>query len=431
MKHSLPNTLFLLAIFAFITLPAAKTPFHPDESTTLWTSRDFHTLFVAGDVDAIRYQAPPLRSIEQHNRILMNNLAKMSYGLAWWSLGLGPSDLNGPWDWGGPIEWNRVDNRVPSAQILTAARLVAAWMLALSCVPLLAISRRILAQIGVWGPALLIGGWLAVLAYALHPAVLLNGRRAMNESALLLPVLLSAWLALMLLRYKTWRWVLALGVMTGVAFSSKHSSVFPIVMIYAGVFLMGRARLVPRLALATLLSVFVFIALNPLWWGDTLALPEVTYDERRALLDGQLAGAGGGYDTWGERLSGLWRQAVAPTPQYFEDERFAADPVLAAEIAEYERWGAVGAADFPLWGLLRVVLLLAGLAALVAHRGAASGWMLIWLGGMVIVTLAATPLDWARYYIPLIPPLGIVMGLGGGVVLRFALFRDKGFQIGQ
>jgi len=62
----------LLCLYAFAGM--IRVPFHGDESTLIYMSRDYETIFAEGDVDAVRFLpvAPPRywHGFEQFQRIL-------------------------------------------------------------------------------------------------------------------------------------------------------------------------------------------------------------------------------------------------------------------------------------------------------------------------------------------------------------------------
>ena len=156
-------------------------------------------------------------------RLLNGTVNKYLIGLAWHLGGYSVSDLNEQWDWGADWNYNQSSNHAPSAVLLYVSRLPSALLLAAGAVILFALGRSL-------------GGrsvaYLASLYYALNPALLINGRRAMMEGSLiafsLLAVLAGVWL---LQRRALWMAIL-LGIAAGLALASKHTAAFTLVAVF-------------------------------------------------------------------------------------------------------------------------------------------------------------------------------------------------------
>ena len=187
------DALLLIVCMGYITNGAATVPFHGDESTTIWMSRDYDTAILHGDFDAIEYQAPPRRTTEQHMRIITSNVSKIAMGAAWSSIGLNTNDVNDQWVWGLDMQWNGENGHIPSNRLLTISRLTSAWMMAFSLVFITAMGRAVGSTILSHPLAIAASSWGATLLYTLHPAILVNGRRAMFEGGFLLGLTAIAW----------------------------------------------------------------------------------------------------------------------------------------------------------------------------------------------------------------------------------------------
>jgi hypothetical protein len=279
----------MLCIYAFAGM--ILVPFHGDESTLIYMSRDFETIFVEGDFDALRYQPPePPRSwnsLEQFNRIMTGSVHPLTVGLARQIAGLTVDDLNAPWDWDTGREadeyrMNVIDGALPGDRLLAVSRVPSTLMLAASIVLVFLITRSITAS----RPA----AWAASLIYTLNPAVLVNGRRAMQEGAMLFSTLLVIWIALQITRNlrkedftrdKKVRWIVGLGVASGFAAACKHTSAVIIAAAFLTIFIVailhriGTGKIGTTEAIAEnwllfgsgLLSIAVFFVLMPIWWS--------------------------------------------------------------------------------------------------------------------------------------------------------------------
>lgn len=420
------DVLLLLLLSAYILAGVPGAPFHGDESTQIFMSRDFAYLFLTGEADRVRYSDPPISAQEQELRLLNGVISKTAIGLAWHLAGFTVDDLNEQWDWGAGWEYNQTANHAPSAALLLASRWPGALLL-------------VVGLLAVYGLAAMAGGrWAARFAavlYALHPALLLNGRRAMMEGSLiaftaLLALAAAGWLQAR--GNRAWLWAALFGLAAGLALASKHTALLAAVPVSAAalawaLFEVRRERRafasrLLQMALAGALAALVFYALNPAWWGDPLArLPEVLR-LRSDLLAGQTA-AFGGYDGPLDALAGFLRQSFAPAPQYFEVAGWG--DWLAPQISAYESSLLAGVIAPWLWAAASLVLGGAGVWALWHGRGVpAARWIVaVWLMSAALTVLLLTPIEWQRYDLPIYPPLMIVMGAGGAWLLERGYIR--------
>ena len=118
----------LFAVFALWGVPGV--PFHPDESTYLYMSRDFDSLFRQGDPAAVTWRAANQPQDVIRYRLLDGALAHYLPGLGrllgGYSLAL-PHD----WDWSASWAGNATLGALPDAGLLNAARWPAATLTAL------------------------------------------------------------------------------------------------------------------------------------------------------------------------------------------------------------------------------------------------------------------------------------------------------------
>jgi 4-amino-4-deoxy-L-arabinose transferase-like glycosyltransferase len=174
----------LFAGFALWGVP--NVPFHPDESTYLYMSRDFDLLIRQGNPAAVTWQAANQPADVLHYRLLDSPLSHYLPGLGRLLAGYA-TPLPHDWNWSGDWAANVFAGAVPPAGLLNAARWPAAMLTVLSILPLYGIGSR-LGGIGT--------GIGATLLYAFSGLVLLHGRRAMAEGPLLFFILAAIWLVL-------------------------------------------------------------------------------------------------------------------------------------------------------------------------------------------------------------------------------------------
>jgi 4-amino-4-deoxy-L-arabinose transferase-like glycosyltransferase len=422
---------FLMALAAYVLAGRDRVPFHGDESMLIYMSRDYYTLVRAHDLDAVLCCAPPgdaMAALDEHLRIVNGTLSKMTIGLAWDLVGLTVNDLNGPWFWGVPDEWawNVAHGDLPGEHLLHVARTPSALFTALSVWAVFGIAR--------WVTSARPAAYAASAIYATSPAVLLNGRRAMMEGALLLFTALAVLAVLWVvseqgrkpLRRRALLTRTALfGVVGGLALASKHTAVITVAALCAAMAtepLVRRGGTLPNwrrvlrwMGLGGVMLV-VFLALNPAWWSDPLKMPGRVLDQRRSLLDSQIQGAkaaGQYYASVGDRLVGLVNQAFLAGPQFYEAPYWEA--YVGDQAARYRVSGLAGRGGGLALGVLLAAASVLGLIVLVRRwRGGLAWVILVWAGVTALALLILTPFEWQRYYLLLQAPLAVIAGIGVG-----------------
>lgn len=426
-----------LAVYIFAGLDAA--PFHGDEATLLFMSRDYHYLVQQRDLERVLYTDAPADPSEQELRIINGTVPKMAMGLAWDLAGLTVRDVNDQWVWGfndpagewDEWTWNHTFGHVPSDDLLRAGRASSAVLLALSVLVLFVLTRQVFPSRAA--------AWAATAIYVTTPDVLLNGRRAMLEGGMLLGSTLVLLAALLAIRAHTsapprrralWLAMAALGAAGGFALANKHNNALAVGIAFFAVLIeplirrgTGGVRFdlahVARLALAGGLAVAVFVALNPAWWSDPLHMPGRVLDARRTLLELQVSGFGG-FESAGERVRALINHAFFSPPQYYEVPVW--QEYIGDQIAAYEASGLAGRLGGPVWGWVLVVASAAGGLALARRwRDGRALLVLLWVGLTALGLLIATPLNWQRYYLPLQPAIAVLAGIGVGWLAAEAL----------
>jgi 4-amino-4-deoxy-L-arabinose transferase-like glycosyltransferase len=428
------DALWLIGLALYIIAGYDDVPFHGDESTLIYMSRDYYYLVQTRDLDHVLYRDPPLDPAEQDLRILNGTVGKMAMGFAWDMAGLTAFDLNNQWLWDAPWDWNISDGHMPGDRLLRVARLSSTLMLVISAWALFGIVRLV-------DPGRL-SAYAASAIYVTTPVVLMNGRRAMFEGSHLCFTLLAVLAAARLVREqgnpgKRRRslvlWSVVFGVMGGFAIASKHTAMITVAaaglavvtdpLIWPGAGSLAQRlrgynrRRIARFVMIGTLIVLVFLALNPAWWSDPLGMPGRVLTERQSLLDWQVKGYGG-YTSTGERIERLVNSAFFARPQYYEVRVW--QEYIGDQIDAYQGKWYAGRGGGPVWGALLVVLFVAGLIGLIPRWRADPVWLaLVWLVVTALALLVTVPLDWQRYYLPLQAPVAVIAGTGAGFLTRW------------
>ena len=250
----------------------------------------------------------------------------------------------------------------------------------------------------------------------------------------LLTVLAGIWL----LQRPSWRSILALGLATGLALASKHTAVFTVAAVFfaCAIYIFTRTirtwRVVPvliylRYFLAAILALVVFILLNPAWWDDPIARVGTVLHLREDLLAGQTV-AFGGYVDFADKFAGFLRQSFLVLPQYYEVSGW--QNFIGDQITRYEAsvWRGVSIGGSFLGALILCVMIAIGVWALLRGRktGLAARWLVgVWALAMLLSTLFLTPIEWQRYYLPIYPVIGLLLGLGVSRILQGFINRRR------
>ena len=415
MKSRLIPLLWLIALSFYILAGMRDVPFHGDESTIIWMSRD--GVYTFTDINRVTYHDPPLVETEQHLRFLNGTLFRYIAAFFWTVDGYHVDEINDQWVWGAGWDWNYANGHAPDDHLLNVSRLPSALMFAAGVWVIFAIGWQ------------LDNKWVAYFAslyYALNPALLLNGRRAMFEGGLIFFSLLVVLFGVLWIKNRgSWKWAILLGVASGLAVTSKHPAVLTVasVFIACGFFALKNRRDMLQILTAGVLSLMVFYCLTPVWWGDPIQRAGQVLDARDDLLSGQVA-TFGGYDNFIDQSAGFLRQTFIVKPQYYEVDTWAT--FIDHQIQAYEStiWGGINGSVWTAGVLIMLVVL--GMGVLIRRRSPQEILVLVWGGGMFISAWLLTPLEWQRYYLMTYPAVGIFAGVGvSWITHRIRLAQNK------
>ena len=413
------DALWLALLALYILAGATLVPFHGDESTLIFMGRDFHHTFVDGDLSKILYDETwSARPHEQKLRLENGTISKTIYGWLAWNQGYGIDDFNSSWHWGRDYEFNLRSGSLPDSDLLNAARLASAIQLALAVSLFFGFTRITLSR-----PT----AYVASALFALHPNVLINGRRAMMEGSHLLGLMLVLLAAAWLLRERKCWGIALLGVCMGLAVAAKHPNV---------------------IACALAASVVFWALLRKKTGKDNWPLPLVQaagiirlsapFRGRPCVSSAQpslVVGAFGIARPYhrnagraAEKSSGLVRRLSARLESVFRafssmrlrrnistlkwragrnmmSFRRRSRPTKAPD------WAGILIGGTGLAGLLCLGLAVYGAISLSRSPNVAADHrdlLLVWILGTSLATLLLTPLPWARYYLPLAPALALL-----------------------
>jgi 4-amino-4-deoxy-L-arabinose transferase-like glycosyltransferase len=396
------------------------TPFHGDESTIIYMSRDVYLL--TNDFQSVLYKPVPAAGKEQEEqelRFLNGTVSKDLIGLGWALAGMRVEDLPGPWAWG--LDWweNRYYDHLPGIPILFVSRLSAALTTALSVAVVFTLTRRIAGR----GPA-----WIASFVYATMPAVLLNGRRAVFEGAQLLGTALVIWAGIEVARYMQRcdidsrallkRWLL-LGAASAFALASKHTTIVTIAPVFGMLVILNWRKLWQTISCAfgaVFVAGVLFLLLNPGWWSAPLQVPGYVLQLRSNMMATQ--------NSFYDELADVGKRVTTPMgfllgkPQYAEDAKFDWTPWIGDQITAYQASGLAGI-DWSRLGILGYIIPAIGLLALLIERSPARIVFASTAFVSSAIIVLTNTLPWQRYYLPLSACLAVLIGVGVQVAANY------------
>ena len=262
----------------FLVWGVSLIPFHPDETSILYQSRDFEILL--SNPASLIWNSELPNDYDQTYRLLNPPLPKYVLGLARTIGGYSAAQVSTDWNWSLNWDENLTAGALPANSLLYAARLINTLLFSASSIFMFFTAKRL-------------GGTPAGLAAAIllgtNPLLLLHTRRAMSEAALIFTLTFSLW-AILHPRLRPW----LAGLAVSLAVISKLSA--------APLFLMGlivvvwRSEISKELlkpftrGLLQYLVVFTLTVylLTPLIWRQPIQAGLAMLDARIDFTQGQI-----------------------------------------------------------------------------------------------------------------------------------------------
>jgi 4-amino-4-deoxy-L-arabinose transferase-like glycosyltransferase len=419
-----------LCLFVFAGMPLAT--FHGDETYYTYVARDFYTAFVEGRPDLL-YTEHIWGSHANYQRVVNGSVPPHLIGLTMWLAGYQRHQLaeHGSFYFGLTYDDNYNMGVIPPNPTLWTARISSCVMLCLGGAAMFLIGRM------VGGRSL---AYVLSALFIINPVILLNGRRAMLEGALLGFGLLTIYVGFAIARRREQGervgagWWIALTALAAAASASKQIG-YAYTGIAFGTIALGEllrlrfdaARSRPRLnallstyarlAVCTAAAVILYYIMSPgLWYHDPLLRFQQMVSARQQMMDIHISFTPNAPASLAHRIDNILTQPFIRPMQHFETKGFAESPTFMRMVARYEasplsgvHFGVVGGSILLALTIMGVLLNLR--AAARGHRSSALalGWY-FWLFGMIGVMLL-NPLPWQRYYLALIPPFSAFAGL--------------------
>jgi 4-amino-4-deoxy-L-arabinose transferase-like glycosyltransferase len=419
--------LLAAAYLIFLLTTLRSVPFHPDEATYIFMSRDLDRILESGPL-SICWRTGGGSDPLQVERERDCPLARYSIGLARIAEKLPATDSN--WNWNVGWKQNLEQGALPSDALLFLSRIPQTLMLFLAVL----LMARIGGRLG--GGA---GAFTAAVLFGLNSQVLLHARRAMSESALLLGIILVV--AVVLEQKKAaGRWAravwmpLLVGAALAFAVLAKYSGLLLVPVALAGMFL-GTGETTPRrivlrgmarCGVMLLGFLVVFLVCNPVFWCDPMGTLSAVLTERQRLLGEQVNALRTAAPAL--ILGSLPMRLIAVlyelflAPLAFWDIPNYAEMTAAAERAYLSQpFHSLTAQGFG--SVLFGLLFLFGLGVATARslkRGADAEARIVavWFLAVFVGIIAEVPILWQRYYLPLIPIGAALSAIAVGAVVE-------------
>jgi 4-amino-4-deoxy-L-arabinose transferase-like glycosyltransferase len=431
------DLIFLIILGVFVVAGTPLATFHGDEPMQIYMSSDYETAFVQGNPSALMTQPPYPIDSDPHLRILNGTVNRYTIGFSRALAGIEADQLppRPGWDWGLSYIDNVNTGHRPSDALMLAGRLPSSLFLAASVFVLFALARQ-------FGNRPL--AYFVTALYALNPIILLNGRRALQEGSLLFFGLLTIFTAAVIARRRAngksaplYLWI-ALILAGGLTLASKHTGVVFVAAALGWVFvgelthyqLREAALTTAKLIVSGVLIAGLFIALSPALWNDPVARFGDLLAVRAEMLDIQVTADPVAPMTFEQRFESIITQPfLAPLAHYETNSWVGVEPI-EAEQARYMT-SPLSGLQFGNWlGLALTALAGIGIVALFVpsarpnREWASSLGMVVWLG-VTAASLLANPLPWQRYYLPLIPMVTLLSGIGLMALARAFVVRYR------
>lgn len=249
-------------------------PFHPDESTQIYMSKDVE--LIINNTTDLYFQEDAQNSIEQKYRLLDAPLPKYFIGIFRFIFKLESI----PFDWDWSKSWTDNQKAIPGNQLLFISRLSSAIFFPLSIILFALIVKEVFKS-----ENLII--FLSLILFAFNSLLLLHTRRAMAESPMIFFLLLSL---LTLTKFPN-KWFFLSSVPIAFAINAKQILIFliPLAIVFLiSIFKNQFRNFMMQFTLFFVLLAGIFLVLNPIAWKQPVQVAKQMVDQRIELSRNQV-----------------------------------------------------------------------------------------------------------------------------------------------
>jgi 4-amino-4-deoxy-L-arabinose transferase-like glycosyltransferase len=402
--------LLLIVISVFYLSGVVSVPFHPDESTFLFMSSELEKSLT--DPFSLAWENETSLTPSMRYRMIDAPLTRYLMGIGFLIAGIDAPKVD--WDWGAAWGENKISGALPGPNLLLVGRMVVASFFPLSLILIYLIGLKLDGRLL---------GISILLIYSLNPLVLLHTRRVMAEGVLLFTILLALYAL-----FDGDRLPLLAGLALSLAVNAKHSASL---MLPAGLLAVGWLSYPVERKLYRVIRNLIFfgfgfgllaLVLNPFLWGNPIAAAQEAAHLRQDLLERQITdfshiAPSQVLDSYSQRAAVILAQLYIAPPIFSETGNYNFFTAAAEESYLDSRGNNLG--RNPIGSGLYIAFSLLGLVAtfqtLITGQGSTCRYAALLLFsflGFCTGTLLLIPLAWQRYYLPLVPFVAILTGIG-------------------
>lgn len=408
------TTLILLAVF--ILAGVSIIPFHPDESSWLYMSRDLELSI--SNPKSVMWDDSRAGEVDQYKRMIDAPLAKYVIGIGRKIVGV--PTIKSDWNW--ELSWsdNKNAGALPTQNQLNVGRMTNTLVLIASTVLIYISGKHLESRLT---------GIIAALFFGTNSLLLLHNRHVMAEGVVTFCVVLSI---IAIFYGSDYPWFT--GIAVALAINSKQSA---IPLLGVGLFSVlwipnqnfNIKRIGKNAAIFSIVLVGLSYLLNPLWWSHPARVPIEAWIARVNFRDNQVAtlkilAPNQVLDTPIKRLVSFIANLFILPPAFYE----AANYVNETEISQVEYLSFPGHNLFRgiIGGGITLLLFLFGTtfgvinAIRTADPSKRRKLTLLLLATFIqaIAILVAIPIPYQRYVIPMIPFIALWIGYGSSLLLN-------------
>jgi 4-amino-4-deoxy-L-arabinose transferase-like glycosyltransferase len=405
--------------FTFFTIWGMMlVPFHPDESSLLYQSRDLEALL--SDPLSIAWNPNEVGDYEQTYRALNAPLGKYVIGLGRLLAGYDAGSVAKDWDWSESWENNVDAGAFPDVRLRWGSRLSVTLLLPFSLILIYYIGKR-LADVPT--------GLIAAILFGTNSLILLHNRRAMSEGSLTFALCLAL-LGMLLADRRPW----LAGLGSALAMCAKYSTtaIFPVALLASIWFPSDvkkrKSSMKSNLFQFLGVALAVVFLLHPFLWSDPIGAGVQIWQERQDLLKEQVDTLRTFFpdqvlDTGFKRIAALlWHLFFSPL-QFAEVGNYSANTYSAVQsylaIPCHTLFRGMLAGGILL--SLTTFGILVGVRRILDRKAPSQRRLLTLFGvatlAQAIGLLLANPLPIQRYYLPLVPFVCLWIAYGIAQVL--------------
>jgi hypothetical protein len=396
--------LALLLYAGFVIAGLGDVPFHPDESSILYQSRDLDVFLV--DPKSLAWEPSISEDDDLNYRLLNAPLVKYIIGIGRRLVGYQADTVSVDWNWSLGWEENAAAGALPDQGVLLVSRFAISLLLPCSVVLIYLCGIKLSSHTTAA---------LAATILAANGSILLHGRRAMAEGALIFGVCLAIYGMLVADRKP---WLNGIGFAVAVCSKYTAAALLPVSLL-ANVWTLQRKgkhaqNRIRNLLLFAGFSVTLTLLMHPLLWSHPKTAAKQMWIERQALVEGQTSmlraiAPQQVMDTTLERMTALLGHVFIAPLQFEEVGNYI--PQTAQSVREYldRPWHTLfrGSVSGGLLLTLTLFGIAIGICRLCANHDAyrRRALSLLLFGSLALAggLLLMNPLNFQRYYIPLVP----------------------------